>query len=84
MNAEVPPITWLQGSLTHWILWNLPDFSHSEAQSSVMFSCYLANEDRLFIPTRKVFNYIQSLFLRNENEIGGFISSVYPPNQEFS
>lgn len=43
-----------------------------------MFSCHLANEDRLFIPTRKVFNYIHLLFLRNENEIGVFTSSVYP------
>lgn len=42
-----------------------------------MFSCYIANEDRLLIPTRKVFNFILSLFSR-ENKIGFFYQEHIP------
>lgn len=79
----MPLILWLKGSLTHWILWNLTVFSNSESQAKLMFSWHISNEDRLFIPTRKVFNFIHSIFLK-ENKMGFFlIRSIYSLNQDF-
>lgn len=79
-NAEMSLIIWLKGSLTHWILWNLTDFSNSESQAKLMFSCYVDNEDRLLIPTRKVFDFIHSLFSR-ENKIFFFFYQEHIPSQ---
>lgn len=79
-NAEMSSIIWLQGSLTHWILWNLSDFSHSETQTRVKLSCYLANEDTLFIPARSVW-FCALIILKQWEWDWIFLSTVYtlPP-----